>query len=144
MAPLQELPSIEEIEEMDRQRQQAIESLEISKSASGGGDCVKCQKCDTVVPIVGKLSISHYSSSRITTLQARIRRVEEGKSSKKSSSRTDDYKELKRELADLQKLEAKKDILRRLSLYSAKMTGYKYVCSSCWDQIYWSNYNNKK
>ena len=143
MAPLQELPPIEEIEEMDRLRQQAIESLEISVSTSG--QYVKCQKCDTAVPIVGKLSTS--SDRRITTLQGRIRRIEEGKSSKKSSSRrTDGYKELKQELEELQKLEAKKDILRRFSLYSAKMTGYKWVCSNCWDQAYldWSNYNNKK
>jgi hypothetical protein len=109
--------------------------------SASGGQYVKCQKCNTAVPIVGKLSTS---DGRITTLQGRIRRIEEGKSSKKSSSRMDGYKDLKQELAELQKLEAKKDILRRLPLYSAKMTGYKWVCSSCWDQIYRSNYNNKK
>ena len=36
----------------------------------------------------------------------------------------------------IQEAEAKKAILRRLPLYSAKITGYKWVCSSCWDQIY--------
>jgi hypothetical protein len=73
---------------------------------SASGQYVKCQKCNTAVPIVGKLSTS---DGRITILQGRIRRIEE---SKKSSSRMDGYKELKQELADLQKLEAKNNRIR--------------------------------
>jgi hypothetical protein len=88
--------------------------------SASGGQYVKCQKCNTAVPIIGKLSTS---DGRITSLQGRIRRIEESK----KSSKNDGYKELKQELADLQKLEAKKDILRKLPLYSTKMTGYKWV-----------------
>ena len=49
----------------------------------------------------------------------------------------------RQELAELLKEEQSKEFLRRLPLYSAKITGYKYVCSKCWDQVYWLSQNQK-
>jgi hypothetical protein len=53
-------------------------------------------------------------------------------------------KKEKEELADLVKEEEKKDILRRLSLYSSKVSDYKWVCSKCFEDIYLSNRHKKE
>jgi hypothetical protein len=45
-------------------------------------------------------------------------------------------KELKAELAELLEEEAKADALRRLPLYSCRITGWKFVCSRCYDKVY--------
>jgi hypothetical protein len=44
-------------------------------------------------------------------------------------------KQLKAELAELLE-EAKADALRRLPLYSCRITGFKFVCSKCYDKAY--------
>jgi hypothetical protein len=44
--------------------------------------------------------------------------------------------ELKAELAELLEEEAKADALRRLPLYSCRITGFKFVCSRCYDKVY--------
>jgi hypothetical protein len=43
---------------------------------------------------------------------------------------------LKAELAELLEEEAKADALRRLPLYSCRITGWKFVCSKCYDRVY--------
>ena len=43
---------------------------------------------------------------------------------------------LKAELADLLEEDAKADKLRSLPLYICKITGWKFVCSKCYDKVY--------
>ena len=45
-------------------------------------------------------------------------------------------KQLKQELAELLEEEAKADALRRLPLYSCRITRFKFVCSKCYDNVY--------
>src|SRR5919202_6729379 len=123
-----ELPSLEEIAEMDKQREYATDSLEISDDSTQ----VKCQNCSLAMPIVGELTRPH-SYQRVVALKKRIRWIEEH--SHNSSTADNSIKTLKQELAELLKKEQKRDILRRLPLHSSRMTGYRWVCSKCWDEI---------
>ncbi|MFL6419158.1 MAG: hypothetical protein ACJ71P_07065 [Nitrososphaeraceae archaeon] len=124
-----ELPSLQEIEEMDRQKSQAIESLEIFNHS------VKCQKCGMVVPIIGKLSKPN--SNRIAVLEKRIKWLENySRGNINRHSYINDVKQLKAELADLLEQDAKADKLRSLPLYSCRITGWKFVCSKCYDNVY--------
>jgi hypothetical protein len=45
-------------------------------------------------------------------------------------------KQLKAELVELLEEEAKDDKLRSLPLYSCRITGWKFVCSKCYDKVY--------
>jgi hypothetical protein len=45
-------------------------------------------------------------------------------------------KKLKAELTELLEEEAKADTLRCLPLYSCRITGFKFVCSRCYDKAY--------
>ncbi|MFL6403108.1 MAG: hypothetical protein ACJ71M_06500, partial [Nitrososphaeraceae archaeon] len=45
-------------------------------------------------------------------------------------------KQLKAELAELLEEDAKADKLRSLPLYSCRITGWKFVCSECYDKVY--------
>lgn len=45
-------------------------------------------------------------------------------------------KSLKQQLAELLEEDAKADKLRSLPLYSRRMTGWKFVCSKCYDMVY--------
>jgi hypothetical protein len=67
-------------------------------------------------------------------LQKQIKWIED------HSYKADNYniKQLKAELAELLEEDAKADKLRRLPLYSCRITGF--VCSKCYDKVY----NNKK
>ncbi|MFL6470183.1 MAG: hypothetical protein ACJ71H_04955 [Nitrososphaeraceae archaeon] len=124
-----ELPSLQEIEEMDRQKSQAIESLEIFNHS------VKCQKCGMAVPIIGKLSKPN--SNRIAVLEKRIKWLENySRGNINRHYYINDVKQLKAELADLLEQDAKADKLRSLPLYSCRITGWKFVCSKCYDKIY--------
>jgi hypothetical protein len=122
-----ELPSLEEIQEMNRQQQKAMVSLEVSDN----GKLVKCQKCGRLVSMFTKILKPHSVSNRIVTLQKRIKWAE------KNSNNTNDVNSLKQVLSDLLKEEEKNDLLRRLPLHNSRMTGYKWICSECWDQAYW-------
>jgi hypothetical protein len=48
----------------------------------------------------------------------------------------DDVELLKAELAELLEEDAKADKLRSLPLYSCRLTGWKFVCSRCYDKVY--------
>jgi hypothetical protein len=110
-----------------------IESLQIYDHSS-----VKCQKCGNAIPIVGKLPKPH--SNRVVVLQRRIGWL---KGYHRCHHRRHHYhysddvvKELERELADLLAEDAKADKLRHLPLYSCRITGFKFVCSKCYDRVY--------
>jgi hypothetical protein len=124
-----ELPSLQEIEEMDRQKSQAIESLEIFDHS------VKCQRCGMAVPIIGKLSKPN--SNRIAVLEKRIKWLENySRGNINRPSYINDVKAVKQELAELLEEDAKVDKLRSLPLYSCRITGFKFVCSRCYDKVY--------
>jgi len=128
-----ELPSLEEIQEMERQRLQAIESLQISES----GNSVKCQRCGFAVPIVDKLSSP--CNDRTVILQRQIKLMENyrrGGYGNANASKDEDLKALRQELSDLMEEDAKYDKLRSLPLYSCRITGWKFVCSKCYDKVY--------
>ncbi len=123
-----ELPSLEEIAEMDKQREYAIDSLEISDDSTQ----VKCQNCGLAMPIVGGLT-RPLSYQRVVALKKRITWIEEH--SRNTSTADNSIKTLKQELAEILKKEQKRDILGKLPLHSSRMTGYRWVCSKCWDEI---------
>jgi hypothetical protein len=139
------IPSIEEIEEMDKQREKAIESLEISGRGANKKK-VKCQRCGNLQPIVkqndSKRLLPSVNSGRITYLRKRIKWVENHPhyvNSNKSSCEAE-----RQELAELLEEDKKRDILRRIPLYSCKITGYRFVCSKCYDEAYLSEQQKRK
>jgi hypothetical protein len=82
------------------------------------------------VPMIGK-SIKP-KSNRIAVLEKRKNWLE-------NYSRGNNniiIKQLKQELTDLLAEDAKADKLRSLPLYSCRMTGWKFVCSKCYDKVY--------
>ena len=113
---------------MDKQREYAIDSLEISEDSTQ----VKCQNCGIAVPIVGRLT-RPLSYKRVVALKKRIRWIEDR--CHYTSTAYNSIKTLEQELTVLLKKEQKRDILRRFPLHSSRMTGYKWVCSKCWDEI---------
>ena len=132
-----ELPSLEEIEQMDKQQQNALESLEISITDYEKTSYVKCQKCGRRIAMFQKLPRSHSVSNRITVLEKRIKQDEIRNSHYRINN--NDYNDImgsKQELADLLKEEDKNEFVTRLPLYSSRMTGYKWICSECWDKAY--------
>jgi hypothetical protein len=119
-----ELPSLEEIEQMERQRLQAIESLQVTDSS------VKCQRCNNDIPIVAKLS--RRCNGRAAILQRRIKWME----NYYHGVNINDLNALRQELAELLEEDAKYDKLRSIPLYSCRITGWKFVCSTCYDKVY--------
>jgi hypothetical protein len=112
------IPTLEEIEDMDKQRSKAIESLDISNDNSN----VKCQRCNSLWPIIKqndpKRLLPSGNSGRIAYLEKRIRWVETHPHYVINSN---NCKAEKEELAELLKEDKKRDILRRIPLYSSKM-----------------------
>jgi hypothetical protein len=91
------------------------------------------------------LSLENYQdpySNRITVLEKRIKWLENySRGNNINSNRNNDViKQLKQELSELLAEDAKADKLRSLPLYSCRITGWKFVCSRCYDKVY--NYNN--
>jgi hypothetical protein len=111
---------------MEKQRSQAIEALEIFDHS------VKCQRCSSAVPIVGKLDRPH--NDRVVILQKRIKWLEDHHRYF-ANAKSDILDALREELAELLEEDAKADKLRSLPLYSCKITGWKFVCSKCYDRL---------
>jgi hypothetical protein len=102
---------------MDRQSSQAIESLQISTLI------VRSSVKDVVLLYLSSenwLGLESYGNNS-------------------SHIKENDVKQLKQELADLLEEDATYDKLRSLPLYSCRITGWKFVCSKCYDKAY----NNK-
>ena len=91
-----------------------------------------------------KSQMTNSSSNRIVTLERQIKWVEKNNSNNNNNNDDDDVNRLKQQLANLLKEEEKNDLLRRLPLYNSRMTGYKWICSECWDQVYWLSRQIKK
>jgi hypothetical protein len=70
-------------------------------------------------------------------LQKRIKWIENySRGNVNRPSYTNEVKELKQELAELLEEDAKADKLRCLPLYSCRITGFRFVCSKCYDKVY--------
>jgi DNA-directed RNA polymerase subunit RPC12/RpoP len=127
----------EEVEQMDKQQQNALESLEISITDYEKTSYVKCQKCGRRIAMFQKSPRSYSVSNRITVLEKQIRHDEIRNSHYHiNNNNYNDIMESKQELADLLKEEDKNDLVTRLPLYSSRMTGYKWICSECWDKAF--------
>ena len=123
-----ELPSLEQIEEIDKQHSLAIQALQISDRSD------KCQKCGMAVPLLR--TSTKPRSNRIDALQKQIKWIENySRGNNNRPSYTTEVTALKQELAELLEEDAKADKLRSLPLYSCKITGWKFVCSKCYDKI---------
>src|SRR5689334_19222971 len=132
-----ELPSLEEIEQIDKQQQNALESLEISITDYEKTSYVKCQKCGRRIAMFQKSPRSYSVSNRVTVLEKQIRQDEIRNSHYHiNNNNYNDIMGSKQELADVLKEEDKNDLVTRLPLYSSRMTGYKWICSECWDKAY--------
>ena len=73
-------------------------------------------------------------SNRIDVLQKQIKWIENH--SHGNAIAEVNIKQIKQELAELLEEEAKADTLRRLPLYSCRITGFKFVCSKYYDKVY--------
>lgn len=126
-----ELPSISEIDEIEKQRQKAIDSLEIFDNQ------VKCQGCQELKAIIkdDSMLISAANSRRIAYLKSTIKQIERFHIPARGYPNHVAKKE-REELANLLKEEEqqKRDIVRRLPLYSSKISGYRFLCSKCYDE----------
>ena len=133
-----ELPSLETTDAIDRKKEEAYEALEFSSSTDGQQyQYVKCQKCCQAIRIVGKLQTPKTASDRIGVLQKRIKWHEECQ--RRNININNKAAAIKQDREELQRLEAedaKYDKFRSLPLYSSKCTGYKFFCSTCWEQAY--------
>jgi len=126
----------EEVEQIDKQQQNALESLEISITDYEKTSYVKCQKCGRRIAMFQKSPRSYSVSNRITVLEKQIRQDEIRNSHYHiNNNNYNDIMGSKQELADVLK-EDKNDLVTRLPLYSSRMTGYKWICSECWDKAY--------
>jgi hypothetical protein len=100
-------------------REKAIEQLEII------GEKVKCQCCGELKPIITNSAfIITCHRNRIQTLKGMIKEIER--------HGTDPTKE-KQELAELLEENRKREITKRIPLYSSKLTGYRFYCSKCYE-----------
>jgi hypothetical protein len=75
--------------------------------------------------------------NRITLLEHRIKWIETHPRLLKDSI-NNSIKQLKQELTELLEEEAKADKLRSLPLYSCRITSWKFVCSKCYDKVYYN------
>jgi hypothetical protein len=90
-----------------------------------------CQKCGIAVPLLR--TVTKPRSNRIDALQKQIKWIENHSLGSKADA---NIKQLKAELAELLEEEAQADALRRLPLYNCRITGWKFVCSKCYDRVY--------
>jgi hypothetical protein len=72
-------------------------------------------------------------------LQKQIRWIEDHSHGISSNNAIAEVKQIKAELAELLEEDAKYDKLRSLPLYSCRITGFKFVCSKCYDKVYYNN-----
>ena len=103
---------------MDKQRLQAIEGLQISN------DCIM-SKMWYRRTYTGMLTKPR--SNRIDALQKQIKWIEQHYLRSNNTSKDNDLKQLKQELAELLEEYAKADKLRCLPLYRCRITGWKFV-----------------
>jgi hypothetical protein len=65
-----------------------------------------------------------------------LRRHRYGNGNNINKDDNNNVKQLKAELAELLEEDVKYDKLRSLLLYSCRITGWKFVCSKCYDKVY--------
>jgi hypothetical protein len=129
-----ELPSMAQADAADRQPEEAIQKLEISED----GQYCKCQLCHKDIKMIGKLP--NPKRARIATLERRIAWLEQSP----HGNNNDSMKQLKEELAELLEEDAKRDRIRSIPLLTSRITGYRFFCSSCWDNAYLIDKNQRR
>jgi hypothetical protein len=77
--------------------------------------------------------LTRTKNDRVAILQKRIKWIE---NYSRGNNRSDEVKALKQELAELLSEDAKADKPRSLPLYGCRITGWKFVCSKCYDKVY--------
>ena len=114
-----ELPSLEEIEWK-------------------GSDHNRCQKCAISIPL--RENMHRPSNDRLGKLQTRKKWMEH------YCHKVDvnELKALEAEIAALLKEDAEADFSRSLPLHSCKITGFRFVCGTCYDEIYKANSRRRK
>ena len=133
-----ELPSMQIADAADRAQEEAYNSLEFVKK----NKFVRCQCCHKPIKIVGKMH--RPTNDRIVQIKKRIKSIEEYNVKYNKASSDSGINELKQQLEDLLKEEAKRDRFRCLPLYSSKITGYRFFCSLCWDKAYLLDQERRK
>jgi archaellum component FlaC len=128
-----DLPSLDEVESVEQQRLQTLQSLEVIDNT------VKCQSCCNFESLGEKLTTTRHHLHRISALKTRIKLIED-----KYPRATEDLRRLKEELDQLIEEDAKKELQRRIRLYSSAATGYRWVCSQCFDLAYKRAQRGKK
>ena len=116
-----------EIEDtIEQQQAKATESLEISD------DHVRCQGCGSLKPLIPE----DWRLSAPGNIVGRIRHLRNAITYCEKFHTTGNCKREKEELAELlqQEEKSKKDIMRRLPLYNTALTGYRWLCSVCYDK----------
>jgi NMD protein affecting ribosome stability and mRNA decay len=111
---------------MERLQEHAIAALKIKNNKA------ICQHCNKAIPIVGKWS--KRKDACIDALEKRIRWLEHYPANNNSTAA--EINQAKEELAVLQAESDKQDKLRNIPLLSGRITGFKFVCSSCYDYFY--------
>jgi hypothetical protein len=125
-----ELPSLAQIEEMDKKRSQAVEALEISD------DRVKCQCCDKQISLLPR-NTEKPKSSRVESLTYQIHWLKHStRYSRSDTSRDALIRVAETELNELLEEDNKADKLRRLPLYSTRLTNFKFYCGKCFENAY--------
>jgi hypothetical protein len=77
-------------------------------------------------------------SARIDSLKYQIQWISQHPNyyHRNNANRDELIRAIKAELTELEEEERKLDRLRDIPLYSSKITGWKFVCGSCFDRIY--------
>jgi hypothetical protein len=128
-----ELPSLEEIADMEQQQARFIAALEIDHDKQQ----VRCQGCGDWKPIEhGNEShmVAPRYQSRIEKLRIKIKKMQQYN----FGNRLECIQE-EEELRQLLEEQQCTDILRRIPLYSSSITGYRFLCSICFDKLYLSS-----
>lgn len=121
-----DLPSIEALE---NQRQKAVDELEIIDDKY-----VKCQECGELKPIITDSALMiRCHTSRISQLKSMIKQIEKYNIPSRGYPNHIARKE-REELKELLEEEKKREITKRIPLYSSKLTGYRWYCSKCYEQ----------
>jgi hypothetical protein len=127
---------LEELTEIEQLRSKAKEALEIDNDKQ----LVRCQGCGDWRPITEE-SGSNLPSRHSTRIYKLRMRIKYKKQAGLARSHSTDCREEEAELQRLLDDQKKHDFLKRLPLYSCSITGYRFLCSTCFDKLYLSSKN---
>jgi len=138
-----QLPSLEQLEQIEQIKAKNIELLEFDKNKQ----FVRCQNCGLQYRIFqGQSNLRSSDSKRIKELKRKIQFQKTKAKFIKYYDKveivypsTAEQQEDERELKGLLEEKERTELLTRLPLYATKMTGFKWVCPTCFNEFYLSN-----